>query len=135
MADISQDLSNPISATYKDLLFINNDLVLTSDVNSAGTDNVLQDILQRLSFFRGEWFMDNTQGVPYFEQILVKNPNQANIDAILVNIIMSTPGVQSLLAYSFEPNNEKRSLSVSFSVVTTQGKVSYSTVVPVGGTS
>jgi len=130
MADLSLQL-NPTSPGYKDLLILNNDLVLTLDANPSGTNNIIQDIMQRLSMYAGEWFMDVTQGVPYFQQILVKNPNQSTIDAIFGNIIMGTPGVIQLLSYSFSPNFLERVLSVTFSVMTTTGKVNYSTVIPV----
>lgn len=125
MADISLDL-NPASPTYKDLLVVDGDLILTADANPAGTNNIQQNILQRLSFFLGEWFLDNTQGLPYYQQILIKNPDQSKIDAIFVNSILGTPGVTQLLSYTFTPVFASRLLKVSFSALTTAGKVNYS---------
>ena len=141
MADIALDL-NPLHvglATYKDILIVNNDISLTSDAyppntQPLATNPVLQNILQRMRFFLGEWFLDNTQGLPYFQQILVKNPDQSKVDAIFVNVIMGTPGVTTLSAYSFAPNFSKRILVVSFTSITTSGVVSYSgTLAPVTG--
>jgi hypothetical protein len=141
MVDLALDL-NPGDVslpTYKDLLVVNNDLLLTSDAYPANTqpkatNPVQQDILQRLRFFLGEWFLDNTQGVPWFQQILVKNPNQANIDAIFQNVILGTPGVIQLLSYSFTPNPEQRTLLVTFKAQTTSGVVVYSgNISPVSG--
>lgn len=132
MADISLDL-RPQSSTYKDLLVVNNDLILTSDANPAGTNNVQQDILQRLSFFLGEWFLDNTIGLPWFQQILVKNPDISKIDALFVNTILGTPGVVNLASYSFTPNFAQRTLKIAFSAVTTSGTVNYSGSISVGG--
>lgn len=125
MADISLDLSNPTLSTYKDLLILENDLVLTSDADPDGTQPVLQDILQRLSFFLGEWFMDNTQGLPWFQQILIKNPDQSKIDALFLNTIMGTPGVIQVNAYSFTVNSTQRILSVSFNALSTSGPINY----------
>jgi hypothetical protein len=128
MADLSLDL-NTSSLTYKDLLFLNQDLVLTNDtpsgLSAGGNNPVLQDILQRLSMFLGEWFMDNTQGTPWFQQILVKSPDLAAIDAIFKNIILSTPGVMQLNGFKFTPNLSARLLSVTFSVLSTSGKINY----------
>lgn len=124
MADISLDL-NQASPTYKDFLLFENDLVLTLDSDPNGNNPVEQDVVQRLSMFLGEWFMDTTQGTPWFQQILVKNPDQAAIDAIFKNIIMGTPGVIQLTAYSFSPNLEKRTLAASFSILTAAGAVNY----------
>jgi hypothetical protein len=133
MVDLSIDLT-PTSATYKDLLVTEGDLTLTSDANPNGTNPVLQDIIQRIQFFLGEWFLDSTQGVGWFQQILVKNPDQPTVDAIFQNVILGTPGVNQLSSYSFTPNFTTRTLNVSFIAVTTSGTVNYNGVVaPVTG--
>ncbi len=134
MADLSLDLNNG-SSTYRDLLFVNSDLVLTSDVNATyGTNPILQDILTRLRFFLGEWYLDNTQGIPWYQRILVKNPNQSDIDAIFQNCIAGTPGVDQLTSYSFTVNRATRVLTVNFSCLTTLGTVNYTgTLAPVSG--
>lgn len=125
---------DPTNSAYGDLLILGNDLVLTSDANPSGTNPVLQDILQRLRFFLGEWFLDNTQGLPWFQSILVKNPKQSDVDAILRNAITGTPGVNQLSTWSFTVNRATRVLSVSFSAITTAGKVNYTGVLsPIGG--
>ena len=126
MADLSLDLSTSISPTYKDLLVQNGDLVLTADANPAGTNNVLQNILQRLSFVQGEWFMDNTVGIPYYTQVLIKNPDLSKIEALFQSTIIKTPGVTQLLSYSQNFITGSRLLNVSFSCLTTAGKVEYS---------
>lgn len=133
MADLSLNL-NPASMSYYDLVFSGGDLVLTSDANPSGTNNILQNILQRMRFFLGEWFLDLTQGLPYLQQILIKNPNQSNVDAIFLNCIAGTPGVMQIQSYSFSLNRALRVLSVSFSCVTTQGIVNYTgSILPIGG--
>lgn len=134
MVDLSLDLSNKQSSNFADLLVVNSDLVLTSDSDVNGTNPVLQDILQRIQYFLGEWFLDNTQGLPWFQQILVKNPNQSAIDAIFKNVILGTPGVLQLSSYNFSPNPGIRVLTVFFNAVTTSGTVNYNgTIAPVGG--
>lgn len=132
MADISLDLVKS-SSTYKDFLLVDGDLALTTDADPSGTNNVLQDILQRLSMFQGEWFMDNTAGVPYYQQILRKNPDQSKIDAIFINTICGTLGVQQLLSYAFVPNFAFRTLEVSFSCNTTSGFIDYTGTLSTGG--
>lgn len=127
MADFSLQLdpAQKAQATYQDLLIVNGDLVLTSDVNPLGTNAVLQDVLQRLRSFLGEWFLDNSQGVPWLQQILVKGPTQAGIDAILQNTILATPGVQTLLNYQSDFDASQRTFAVSFTARTSQGTVTY----------
>ncbi len=128
--DLQLDLSNPLSPTYKDLLIQNNDLVLVD-----GQQAILQDILQTLSFLYGEWFLNNQIGIPYFQQILVKNPDQRAIDAIFIDAILGVPGVQSLSLYQFIPSYQYRNLAIEFIAQTTSGIVSYSGVIPAAGTT
>lgn len=132
MADISLDL-NKQSANYRDLLIINGDLTLTADINPVGTNPILQAILQNLSMYLGEWFLNNTLGLPWFQQILVKAPDQSKIDAIFSNSIMGTPGVLQLMQYSFAVSLTQRTLSVSFIAQTTTGKVNWSGTVSTSG--
>lgn len=121
------------SVNHNDLLVVDNDLILTSDAQEGGTNNILQDVLQNIRFFLGEWYLDNTLGVPWFQQILVKNPDQANIDTILLNTILNVPGVIGVSQYSFEPNLAKRILTVDFICQTTSGPVQYSGTLTTGG--
>jgi hypothetical protein len=120
MTSIALDL-DPTSATYMDLLFVNGDLVLID-----GPQEVLQNILLRLGIFLGEWFNDNTIGIDYFGQILVKNPNLGNINAILLNQLLNVPGVIQVNAYSFTPSFLTRSLGIAFKVLSTSGPIDYS---------
>lgn len=131
--DFSLDL-NPLSPNYRDLRFVNGDLVLTADVNPAGTNPILQDVLQRLRMFLGEWFLDNTQGVPWWQKIMTKNPKQSDIDAILQNVILGTPGVQLLTNYSSLVDRATRRLTITFVCQTTNGNVNWSGILsPVTG--
>lgn len=124
--DLSIDI-NPASATYRDLVLVAGDLALTSDVNPAGTHYILQNILQRLSMFRGEWFLNKTIGVPYFQQILVKSPNKAVVDRIFQDTVLSTPGVRAMLSYtSAFKYGASRLLTIAFRADTVAGIVSYS---------
>lgn len=133
MVDLSLDM-NPSSSTYRDLLVVKGDLILTSDANPSGTNPVQQNILQRMSFFLAEWFLDNTKGLPWFQRIFVKGAKQSDIDALLSNVIMGTPGVQTLQSYSFKPNSAKRNCQVTFVAQTVSGKIDYSgTVTAQGG--
>lgn len=123
MADIGLDL-NPTSTHYKDLALVNEDLEIVE-----GTTQIQQHILQRLRIFLGEWFMDSGIGLPYFQEILVKNPDQSKIDALFFNTIQETPGVVAITYYKFNVDLPARKLSVSFRAQTTSGTVSYNGLV------
>jgi len=117
--DLSLDL-NPASPTYKDLLLQDGDLVINS-----GVDQVQQDLIQRLSFYQSEWFLDNTLGVPWFQQILVKNPDIGAIDAVLINTITNTPGITQLVSYKSTPSFKNRFLGLEFKAISTAGVINY----------
>ncbi len=74
----------------------------------------------------GEWFIDQTQGVPYVNggsrQVLgVKNPNLGAIRALFRSIILQTPGIVAVqeLTVSYDPGT--RQLSYSFAAVDDTG--------------
>jgi len=126
MPDIQLDLS-PVSPTFGDLVIEGGDLVITSTT----IDDVRQSVLQRLRIFLGEWFLDNTIGLPYFQQILIKNPDQSKIDALFRDQILGTPGVIALNSYSFQTDFATRSLRLRFSAQCTTGTVDYEGLVTV----
>lgn len=132
MADISLNL-DASSMSYGDLLIVGNDLLLTADANPNGTNNILQDVIQRLRFFLGEWFLDNTFGVPWYQQILVKNPDVSKINVLILNTIAGTPGIITVSSYSFKTNFSARTFKVSFAAQTTNGPVDYSGTLLSGG--
>jgi len=96
---------------FSGLLIVNGDLVLTKDA-----DAIKQHLTQRLKMFSGEWFLDLTEGVPYFQNILIKNPNPDVVDGLLKEEILSTPGVDELLSFNLDYDASLRKLTVDFSV-------------------
>jgi hypothetical protein len=65
-----------------DLLIEEGDLVLIN--NEA--EMAVQSLKINLLLFRGEWFLDNTIGVPYFQEILGKVSNKTLVDNIIKGI-------------------------------------------------
>ncbi|MCK5609852.1 hypothetical protein KAR91_48720 [Candidatus Pacearchaeota archaeon] len=100
-----------------DLVIRDFDLVMLED----GIDRVVQDLKVRLWFFLGEWFLDISKGVPYFDDILVKNPDLNAIEAIFKEVIFNTADVLEILSFDMDYNSSARTLSVEFEVNTTFG--------------
>jgi len=61
-----------------------------------GADAIAQRIRTRLLFFSGEWFLDKRLGIPYFDQILVKNPRLPVVNEIFRKAVKGVPGVASV---------------------------------------
>ena len=106
------------------LLDTTNDLnVTTGDLQlTSGLAGIAQHLRIRLRFFLGEWFLDTRLGVPYFEQILVKNPGTSVVRTIMRDVVITTPGVASMNDFVTDFDGATRTLSVSFTAVTTSGE-------------
>lgn len=104
----------------RNLELVNGDLAITIE-----DDAVRQHIQQRLRAFKGEWFLDLSNGVPYFQDILKKNPNPIVLDGVLKDAILSTPGVLELLSFDLNYINATRKLTLDFSVQVSQGVIDF----------
>lgn len=101
-----------------DLLLQNNDLMIIDNA-----ERVAQQILITLRFWLGEWFLDTTQGVPYLEYILVKNPNENHIRQILTEAILSVEGVEAVNDMELDFDVRSRKLAVTYTATTEYGLV------------
>lgn len=89
----------------------------------SGVDAIRQSLSIRLRFLKGEWFMDPSIGVPYFERILVKNPNVQDAQAILRQVILTTPGVLGIERFEFNFDSVGRAARLKFTALSTEGPV------------
>jgi len=84
-----------------------------------------QRLSQRLSLFAGEWFLDRTRGIPYIEQVFVKQPNPVVIDAVFKNEILSDPAVLELTKFELDLEVATRVLTITFSAITDDGPIDF----------
>lgn len=98
-----------LDSVTHDLVVENNDLQLVE-----GSEQVKQNLLIRLQSFKNDWYLNVDIGLPYYEDILVKNPNISDIDAYFKAYILETDGVSELLEYSSILNTDPRILRVNF---------------------
>lgn len=85
------DAENPIAG---DLKLTNGQLSLVD-----GTEAIAQHLRNRLRFFLGEWFLDQRQGLPFFREIFVKNPDRQVIRTIFRRTIRETPGIATMARF------------------------------------
>lgn len=114
MSDFLINLSGELVLKNGDLVFCN------------AEQEIPQILRTRFKTFLGEWFADQSLGVPYYQGILVKNPDPIFIDAVFKNIIIETPGVLELLEFELDYNGETRALQVIFSARTIDGLINFS---------
>jgi enolase len=100
-----------------DLVFVNG----SATVTQTQSEVVAQRLKITLYTFLGEWYLDTTVGVPYFQQIFGKVRNKSTIDVIFQNIIAADPGVLEIREFNSEMSASTRGYSMSFKVRVSDG--------------
>lgn len=72
-----------LDLTTNDLIYQDGKFIPLKDT----LEEARQRIQIRLRAWEGEWFLDNTFGLPYRQQIIKKNVNKADIDALVIEAI------------------------------------------------
>ncbi len=104
----------------------------TGDLDiSSGNLVVVDDVAQctawkltnLFNFFKGEWFLDQRQGIPNFQYVPVSNPNLPLIGNMFRQVCLDAPGVAAVtnLAVDFQPRT--RNLTVTLGLQTNEGAV------------
>ena len=65
------------------LLDANGDLDISKRGDISLGDSVAQKIRIRLLWFEGEWRWDTDEGLPYFDGLLVKNPDVDEFEGLI----------------------------------------------------
>lgn len=84
------------------------------------TQTVAQRLKIRLLTFMGEWFLDTTYGVPYWQSILGKKTTKSRVDLIFQQQILLEAGVKEITSFKSIFQNRNYSLEFTVKVVTGQ---------------
>lgn len=114
----SVDADNPVEGDFH---LVDGSYEVIGDAAETFADSVAQKIQNRLLFFKGEWFLDQREGTPWFESILVKSPDIGAIRSILRNVIAGTDGVAGVERVGLDFDRSARTLTVSFAAQLTDG--------------
>jgi hypothetical protein len=112
-------VTDPVDALLDldwDIQFLDGDLVL-----SRGLPAVTQQIAIALKTVKGEWFLDETIGVPYFTNILGKKFSLGTVQQIVREAIQAIDSVVSIERLAVDFDALTRKCSVDFVVKTTFG--------------
>ena len=80
-------------------------------------------IRNQFRIFLGEWFLDTRIGMPYFQQVFVKNPNLGVLSQLFRGVILNTPGVSAVNSCTVNFNAATRVCSVNFAALFEDGTV------------
>ena len=122
---MAYDLAMDVSTS--DLIVQGGDLMIVDNA-----ERVAQQVLITLREWLGEWFLKTSDGIPYLEYILVKNPNEAHIRQILTQAIESVEGVKDVTELEFAYNHVLRTLAVAYEIDTDYGLITSKEVLGYG---
>lgn len=75
-------------------------------------------------FFEGTWYLDTTEGFPYFRYVFVKNPDLSFIARLYTRVILSVGSViESVDRIDCTLDKKTRKLSVFFVAKSVDGRV------------
>ena len=82
---------------------------------------VAQAVKTRFELWKGQWFLDTTEGTPYIQSVLGKQRPEVYSLAIR-DRISSTPGVLSILSFDTVNNGQSRRVTFTASINTIYGQ-------------
>jgi len=102
-----------------DISLVNGDAQTTG----IGAEDLAQRLRIRLNTFQGEWFMDNTLGIDWWNRVMGKNRSKMAVDALIQDAILKEPDALQIVSYTSSISTDRK-FSCSFRVRTEDGAVS-----------
>ena len=81
---------------------------------STPDEVIVQRIKTTFNTFKGEWFLDESQGVPYIQEIFVANPDLVRIRALLLSVLINIVGVTKVRSFDVSFDSAARKLLVTY---------------------
>lgn len=97
-----------------------------ADFLKSSPETVAQAVRTRLQLWKGEWFVDTSDGTPYLQDVLGKRLQRGNPDSIIKQRILGTPGVTEIVDYSSNFDGDARVFSITATINTAFGAVAIS---------
>lgn len=99
-------------------IFLNDgDLYIGENGDITLTNSVRQAARVRLQWFLAEWRLGPTLGLPYFEEVFIKNPNTQRIKNMITNTLFEIDNVDDVRDVDVKINSETRTGSISFTLI------------------
>ncbi len=89
----------------------------------GGDAATAQEIKTRLQFFQGESFADTREGVPWYQEILIKGVDLARVRAIVRQVIQSVPGVLDVPRVDVALDRATRAISIVWTARQAAGRL------------
>ncbi|MFG6334519.1 MAG: hypothetical protein K1W20_03455 [Lachnospiraceae bacterium] len=96
------------------LLDADGDIRLTEEGDILLVTSPVQEVLIKLRWYFAEWVFDPDKGIPWFESVLVKNPDVEGIKKRLIREILDVDDVLEVTGMDISVNTESRNACVIF---------------------
>lgn len=107
-----------LDANKHDVVLKDGDIIMIDD-----RMRIAQQVKIRLLRWRGEWFLNTRDGLPYIEHILVKNPNMLHVREMIKDELSQVEGVKRVAQLLLSIDSPNRVLSVQFVLDTDYGTI------------
>lgn len=87
-------------------------------IDGMSDEQIIQLTKCRLLFTLGDWELDRNLGVPWLQDLLVKDVSNSLYQGILSETILNTPGVARVDALALQRNPDTRIMSIKFRATT-----------------
>ena len=91
-----------------DIYLVNGDAQTTS----IGAEDLAQRLRIRLNTFQGEWFMDNTLGIDWWNRVMGKNRSKMAVDALIQDAILKEPDALQIVSYTSSISTDRVQLLI-----------------------
>ncbi len=96
------------------LLDRDGDIKLTEDGDILLVTSPVQEVLIKLRWYLAEWVFDPEKGIPWFESILIKNPDIEGIKKRLTREILEADDVLEVTSMDIRVWPDSRKALISF---------------------
>lgn len=105
------------------LLSADGDLYLTEKGDISLAESVAQKIRIRLGWWLGEWRWDEGEGLPYRDDLFIKNPDTDGFEMAAREKIFEIDGVTAVRNVSVEYDRKTRAGKIVFEALTDTGTI------------
>ena len=97
-----------------DIFLKDGDISLSEEGDIILTESVRQAARVRLQWFLEEWRLGPKLGLPYFEEVFIKNPNIPKIKKMISDTILEIDNVDSVTEVTITVDSKTRAATVHF---------------------
>lgn len=97
------------------------DILVSDTADITPKYSVRQDVKIRLQWFFEEWRFAPEYGLPYFDEVFIKNPNTDRIAQIIREEAAKVTDVTEVRDVRVSYNKETRNAAISFTIITEYG--------------